>query len=103
MIIITNDLKSAIRRKKTWLAYDHDKLIAKMPSNTFMNELIDAYNRCVDTRSYSDYSTRGYTSSRYQTYADMVSSVYRPIDPRSIHVDYPNLRSDLGTYYWGFQ
>lgn len=34
----------------------------------------------------------------------MISSVYRPIiDPRDIRVDYPNLRSDIGTYYgWGF-
>lgn len=103
MIITTDNLKSAICRRKTWLAYDHDKMFAKMSEEAFMRKLIDAYDKCMSVSSYGNYSTVGYTSNNYSTYSDIVSSVYRPIDPRSIHVDYPNLRSDLGTYYWGFQ
>lgn len=100
MIITTDSLKSAIRRRKTWLAYDHDIMIAKMSKETFMRELISAYDKCISVSSYRDY-----TSNDRYSYYDRIADqrIYRPIDPRDIHVDYPNLRSDIGTYYgWGF-
>ena len=100
MIITTDSLKSAIRRRKTWLAYDHDKMIVKMSKETFMRELISAYDKYVNVSSYSDYAL----NDRYSYYNRIADRrIYRPIDPRDIRVNYPNLRSDIGTYYgWGF-
>ena len=58
MIITTDSLKLAIRRRKTWLAYDHDKMIAKMSKETFMRELISVYDKYASISDYSNYSTR---------------------------------------------
>lgn len=41
-----------------------------MSKETFMRELISAYDKYVGVGGYGDHSTRGYTSSRYRTYDD---------------------------------